>query len=98
MYVYSGFEQTGMLGSTIISNDSRIDVITGDIDLYNLSQISIFYNNSSRSYTKLCHINLIKNELRNLLDIDIVVVTLALPPKNINIIKYIFFKHNLKVL
>ena len=69
-----------MLGFTILSNYSRIDVITGDIVIYNLNQISIF-NNSSWSYTKLCYINLIKNELRNLLDIDIVVVTLALPPK-----------------
>ena len=65
-----------MLGSTITSNDSRIDVVSGDIVLYNSNQISIFYNNSSWSYTKLGHINICKSELSDLLDIDAVVVTL----------------------
>ena len=78
MHEYGGFEQTGMLGSTITANDSRIDVFPGDIVLYNSNQISIFYNCSSWSYTKLGHINLIKTELQDLLDIDQVCVTLTL--------------------
>ena len=78
MHEYGGFEQTGMIGSTIASNDSKIDVIPGDIALYNSNQISIFYNSSSWSYTKLGHINLIKSELQDLLDIDQVSVTLTL--------------------
>ena len=78
MHEYGGFEQTGMIGSTIASNDSKIDVIPGDIALYNSNQISIFYNNSSWSYTKLGHINMSKNELKDLLDTDAVVVTLTL--------------------
>lgn len=78
MHDYGGFEQTGMIGSPITSNDSRIDVVPGDIVLYNSNQISIFYNNSSWSYTKLGHINLSKSELTELLAVDNVVVTLIL--------------------
>ena len=78
MHEYGGFEQTGMLGSTITSNDSRIDVVPGDIVLYNSNQISIFYNNSSWSYTKLGHINLSTSELADLLAVDTVVVTMKL--------------------
>ena len=78
MSEYGGFEQTGSIGHTLPSNDSRIDVVPGDIVLYNSNQISIFYNNSSWSYTKLGHINLSKNELKDLLDTDAVVVTFTL--------------------
>lgn len=78
MHEYGGFEQTGLIGLTLPSSDSRIDVVPGDIVLYNSNQISIFYNNSSWSYTKLGHINLSKNELKNLLDTDAVVVTFTL--------------------
>lgn len=78
MREYGGFEQTGMLGSTITSNDSRIDVVPGDIVLYNSNQISIFYNNSSWTYTKLGHINLSKAELQELLNTDEIVVTMVL--------------------
>lgn len=78
MHEYGGFEQTGMLGSIIISNDTRIDVVPGDIVLYNSNQISIFYNNSSWSYTKLGHINLSKSELDDLLAVDAVIATMIL--------------------
>ena len=78
IHEYSEFEQTGLIGKTITSNDSRIDVVPGDIVLYNSNQISIFYNNSSWSYTKLGHINLSKNELKDLLDTDAVVATFTL--------------------
>ncbi len=64
---YGGFEQTGSIGYTLPSNDSRIDVVPGDIVLYNSNQISIFYNNSNWSYTKLGHINLSDSELKELL-------------------------------
>lgn len=78
MHEYGGFEQTGLIGKTITSNDTRTDVVPGDIVLYNSNQISIFYNNSSWSYTKLGHINLSKMELKDLLDTDAVVVTFTL--------------------
>lgn len=78
MSEYGGFEQTGLIGKTIPSADTRIDVVPGDIVLYNSNQISIFYNNSSWSYTKLGHINMSKSELKDLLDTDAVVVTFTL--------------------
>ena len=40
----------------------------GDVVLYEGSAISIFYDNSSWSYTKLGHINLSKSELNDLLN------------------------------
>ena len=78
MHEYGGFEQTGLIGKTIPSADTKIDVVPGDIVLYNSNQISIFYNNSSWSYTKLGHINLSKTELQDLLDTDSVVIALSL--------------------
>ena len=78
MHEYGGFEQTGMIGKTIRSNDSEINVIPGDIVLYNSNQISIFYNNSKWSYTKLGHINLSNEKLNNLLNVANVTVTFYL--------------------
>ena len=78
MYEYASFEQTGMIGSTITLNDSRTDVVRGDIVLYNSSQISIFHANSSLSYTKLGRINISKSELADLLVTDAVIVTMML--------------------
>ena len=78
MHEYGGFEQTGSIGHTLPSADIRIDVVPGDIVLYNSNQISIFYNNSSWSYTKLGHINISKTEPKDLLDIDAVVVIFTL--------------------
>lgn len=75
---YGGFEQTGPIGNKLPSKDSNINVIPGDIVLYNSKNISIFYNNSSWSYTRLGHINLDKNELNNLLNKDNVTITLSL--------------------
>ena len=77
MHEYGGFEQAGMIGSIITSNDSRNAVVPGDIVLYNSSQISIFFNNFSWSYTKLGHINMSKSELRDLLDTDGVSIILT---------------------
>ena len=68
MHQYGGFEQTGSIGQSIVRNDSQIDVVPGDIVLYNGNAISVFYNNSSWSYTKLGHINLDNSELNVLLN------------------------------
>ena len=74
MVEYGGFEQTGKIGQSITRNDSSINVVPGDIVLYNGNQISIFYNNSSWSYTKLGHIDLSNEELNNLLNKDSVTI------------------------
>ena len=76
MVEYGGFEQTGPIGSSIIRNDERIDVVPGDIVLYNGNAISVFYNNSAWSYTRLGHINLNKNELNDLLNKESVIFKL----------------------
>lgn len=68
MHEYGGFEQTGSIGQSIVRNDSQIDVVPGDIVLYSGNAISVFYNTSSWSYTRLGHINLNKNELNALLN------------------------------
>lgn len=68
MHEYGGFEQTGSIGQSIVRNDSQIDVVPGDIVLYNGNSISVFYHNSSWSYTRLGHINLDNSGLNNLLN------------------------------
>ena len=68
MHEYGGFEQTGSIGQSIVRNDSQINVVPGDIVLYNGNAISVFYEPSSWSYTRLGHINLNKNELNALLN------------------------------
>ena len=68
MHQYGGFEQTGSIGQSIVRNDSQINVVPGDIVLYNGNAISVFYNNSSWSYTRLGHINLDNSELHALLN------------------------------
>ena len=68
MHQYGGFEQTGSIGQSIVRNDSQIDVVPGDIVLYNGNAISVFYKNSYWSYTRLGHINLDNSELNVLLN------------------------------
>ena len=78
MHNYGGFEQTGLIGQSIVRNDKQIDVIPGDIVLYNGNQISVFYNASSWSYTKLGHIkNKTNEELNDLLNKDSVTFVLS---------------------
>ena len=67
MHEYGGFEQTGSIGQSITRNDKQIDVLPGDIVLYNGNQISVFYSTSSWSYTRLGHINNKTNEELNTL-------------------------------
>ncbi len=79
LHQYGDFEQTGSLGFTLVSNDSQMDVVPGDIVLYNSNQICLYYDNNSWSFTKLGHINLSKSELRELLaEEDIVTITIGL--------------------
>lgn len=68
MNEYGGFEQTGSIGQSIIRNDKQMNVVPGDIVLYNGNAISVFYNKSSWSYTKLGHINMSDAELKTLLN------------------------------
>ena len=78
MSKYGGFEQVGSIGSTLPSSDTRITTSPGDIVLYSLNQIVIFYDSNTWSYTKLGHINLSKSELTDLLGDEDVVITIDL--------------------
>ena len=75
MHKYGDFEQTGSIGQSITRNDTQMDVVPGDIVLYSGNAISIFYDNSHWSYTRLGHINLSNSELNNLLNKSSVVAT-----------------------
>ena len=77
MHEYGGFEQTGSIGKSIKRNDKQIDVVPGDIVLYNGNAISIFYNPSSWSYTRLGHINLNNEELNKLLNKNKIILKLC---------------------
>ena len=74
MHRYGGFEQVGSIGKSIISDDSYITTNPGDVILYSSNQIVIFFGNNSWSYTKLGHINLNNDELKELLDKENVVL------------------------
>jgi len=76
MHEYGGFEQTGSIGSSIVRNDSQINTEPGDIVLFNGNAISVFYEPSRWSYTRLGHINMNKNELNTLLNKDAVTFVL----------------------
>ena len=79
LHQYGDFEQTGLLGFTLVSNDVEMNVGPGDIVLYNSNQICLYYDNNSLSFTKLGHINLSKSELRELLaEEDTVTITIGL--------------------
>ena len=65
---YSNFEQVGSIGRSIISNDTNITTNPGDIVLYNSSNLVVFYGSNNWDYTKLGHINLSNEKLKELLD------------------------------
>lgn len=79
LHKYGNFEQTGLLGFELVSNDTNMDVIPGDIVLYNSNQICLYYDNNSWAFTKLGHINLSDLKLKELLaKEDNVTITLSL--------------------
>ena len=73
---YGDFEQVGSIGKNIVSNNKQITTNPGDVVLYNLNQIVIFFGTNTWSYTKLGHINLNQTELNNLLNKSNVVLYL----------------------
>ena len=78
MHMYGDFEHVGSIGSTISSADTNITTSPGDIVLYQLNQLVIFYGSNTWDYTKLGHINLSKSELNDLLgndDVSMMLIT-----------------------
>lgn len=78
MHKYGGFEQVGSLGFKLKNNDTKIKTNPGDIVLYSSNQIVLFYGSNSWSYTKLGHINLSENELKELLGNNDINITINL--------------------
>ena len=78
MHEYGGFEQTGSIGKSITRHDTQMDVSPGDIVLYNGNAISVFYSESSWSYTRLGHINMSEEELNILLNKSSVTFVLSI--------------------
>lgn len=76
MSMYGGFEQVGSIGQSIVRNDRQTDTHYGDIVLYSGNQIVIFYGSNSWAYTRLGHVNLSQQEMRNLLGNGDVCITL----------------------
>lgn len=76
---YGGFEKVGELGFSLPRNDTSITTSAGDIVLYQGNQISLFYNSSSWSYTKLGKVkNVSSKELKNILGSGDVILILSL--------------------
>ena len=67
MSMYSDFEQVGPLGHTILSEDEKITAEYGDIVLYSGDQIVIFYGSNTWEYTRLGHVHMTEEALRELL-------------------------------
>ena len=62
------FEIWGSLGKSLKTKNEQMTALPGDIVLYNGSNICIFYESNSWSYTRLGHIDgLSENELRTFL-------------------------------
>ena len=54
---YAGFEKVGSLGTRLPESNAQTTTSSGDIVLYNGSQIVIFYGSNSWSYTRLGRID-----------------------------------------
>ena len=54
---YAGFEKVGSLGTRLPASNAQTITSSGDIVLYNGSQIVIFYGSNSWSYTRLGRID-----------------------------------------
>lgn len=76
MSMYGGFEQVGSIGQNIVREDQQTDTDFGDIVLYSGNQIVIFYGSNSWAYTRLGHIDLTEQEMRDLLSGGDVSITL----------------------
>ena len=77
MSMYGGFEQVGPIGHDIIREDEQTDTEPGDIVLYAGNQIVVFYGNNSWAYTRLGHIDLTKQEMKELLEHGAVTLTIS---------------------
>ncbi len=76
MSMYGGFEQVGSIGQSIVRNDVQTETSYGDIVLYSGNRIVIFYGSNSWAYTRLGHVDLSQQEMREMLGGGDVAITL----------------------
>ena len=81
LHQYGDYEQTGSLGTNIISHDEEMDVRCGDIVLYNSHQICFYYAFNHYSFTRLGRLPLSESETIDLLDTESVTLTMFLADK-----------------
>ncbi|MCR5763478.1 MAG: hypothetical protein K6G00_08880 [Treponema sp.] len=68
MHDYGSFEKVGSLGMSLPRNDRQINTESGDIILYQGSQITIYYDRNSWSFTLLGKVDsLSQEELKKIL-------------------------------
>lgn len=77
MSMYGGWEQVGSLGCSIPRKDVQLTAEIGDIMLYSGNQIVLFYGENSWAYTKLGHMDIPDDRVRDLLSAEAVTVTLS---------------------
>ena len=77
MSMYGGFEQVGLIGQSITSDDQQITTAYGDVVLYSGDQLVIFYSTNSWVYTRLGHVELSQEDMTDLLGNGDVTITLA---------------------
>ena len=77
MSMYGGFEQVGAIGQSIVRDDVQTTTAAGDIVLYAGDQIVLFYGSNRWAYTRLGHMELSQQELKELLGHGDVTITLS---------------------
>ena len=57
LHEYGGFEKVGPLGTSLVTCDTHVNTVPGDIMLYQGNQVTVFYRANSWSYSVLAHID-----------------------------------------
>ncbi len=77
---YGNFEKVGFLDFSLPRSDEQMKTESGDLMLYQGNQLTLFYDSNSWSYTKIAHVDMPKDELKQLLGNGDVSITLSLTP------------------
>ena len=64
---YGSFEKVGTIDYKFPTNDESFEAVPGDLILFEGNKISLYYGNNSYSFTKLGHIEISEDELKDLL-------------------------------
>ena len=75
---YGGFEKVGDLPFSLVTNDEEITTSAGDVILYQGSQLTIYYDENTWSFTRIARIRGADSSLRELLGEGEISVTLSL--------------------